>query len=305
MKEVTVRAPATVSNVVCGFDCLGFAIDEPFDEVTARRSDRPGVSITHEDGFGLPTDPEKNVAGVAVAALLAEAQADFGVEIIIEKAIKPGSGIGSSGASSCGAVVAANWLLEEQFPPEKLIEFAMEGERLASGSRHADNVAPCILGGFVLVRSIDPVDVVRLDFPPLFATVIHPQIEVRTAESRAVLPELVPLASAVRNWSNLGAFIAGLEHGDYDLIGRSLVDEIVEPARRGLIPHFEEAKAAGISAGAIGGGISGSGPSMFMLSKTRERAEIVRAAIGEAYETTGIAFNTYVSEIVCHGASLR
>ncbi len=305
MKEVTVRAPATVSNVVCGFDCLGFAIDEPFDEVTARRSGRPGVSITHEDGFGLPTDPEKNVAGVAVAALLAEAQADFGVEIIIEKAIKPGSGIGSSGASSCGAVVAANWLLEEQFPPEKLIEFAMEGERLASGSRHADNVAPCILGGFVLVRSIDPVDVVRLDFPPLFATVIHPQIEVRTAESRAVLPELVPLASAVRNWSNLGAFIAGLEHGDYDLIGRSLVDEIVEPARRGLIPHFEEAKAAGISAGAIGGGISGSGPSMFMLSKTRERAEIVRTAIAAAYHTTGIEFNTYVSEIVSQGASLR
>lgn len=305
MKEVTVRAPATVSNVVCGFDCLGFAIDEPFDEVTARRSGRPGVSITHEDGFGLPTDPEKNVAGVAVAALLAEAQADFGVEIIIEKAIKPGSGIGSSGASSCGAVVAANWLLEEQFPPEKLIEFAMEGERLASGSRHADNVAPCILGGFVLVRSIDPVDVVRLDFPPLFATVIHPQIEVRTAESRAVLPELVPLASAVRNWSNLGAFIAGLEHGDYDLIGRSLVDEIVEPARRGLIPHFEEAKAAGISAGAIGGGISGSGPSMFMLSKTRERAEIVRTAMAEAYHTTGIEFNTYVSEIVSQGASLR
>lgn len=305
MKEVTVRAPATVSNVVCGFDCLGFAIDEPFDEVTARRSGRPGVSITHEDGFGLPTDPEKNVAGVAVAALLAEAQADFGVEIIIEKAIKPGSGIGSSGASSCGAVVAANWLLEEQFPPEKLIEFAMEGERLASGSRHADNVAPCILGGFVLVRSIDPVDVVRLDFPPLFATVIHPQVEVRTAESRAVLPELVPLASAVRNWSNLGAFIAGLEHGDYDLIGRSLVDEIVEPARRGLIPHFEEAKAAGISAGAIGGGISGSGPSMFMLSKTRERAEIVRTAMAEAYHTTGIEFNTYVSEIVSQGASLR
>lgn len=305
MKEVTVRAPATVSNVVCGFDCLGFAIDEPFDEVTARRSDQPGVSITHEDGFGLPTDPEKNVAGVAVAALLAEAQADFGVEIIIEKAIKPGSGIGSSGASSCGAVVAANWLLDEQFPPEKLIEFAIEGERLASGSRHADNVAPCILGGFVLVRSIDPVDVVRLDFPPLFATVIHPQIEVRTAEARAVLPELISLASAVRNWSNLGALIAGLEHGDYDLIGRSLVDEIVEPARRGLIPHFEEAKAAGLAAGAIGGGISGSGPSIFMLSRTRERAEIVRTAMAEAYHTTGIEFNTYVSEIVGQGASLR
>ncbi|MBX3296357.1 MAG: homoserine kinase [Acidobacteria bacterium] len=305
MKEVTVRAPATVSNVVCGFDCLGFAIDGPFDEVTVRRRDRPGVSITHEDAFSLPTDPEQNVAGVAVAALLAEAQVDFGVEIVIEKAIKPGSGIGSSGASSSGAVVAVNWLLDEKFPPAKLIEFAMEGERLASGSRHADNVAPCIIGGFVLVRSIDPVDVVRLDFPPLFATVIHPQIEIRTAEARAVLPELVPLAAAVKNWSNLGAFIAGLEHGDYDLIDRSLVDEIVEPARRGLIPHFEEAKAAGLAAGAIGGGISGSGPSIFMLSKTRERAEIVRTAVSEIYEPTGIPFNTYVSEIVSQGTSLR
>ncbi|MBK9163178.1 MAG: homoserine kinase [Acidobacteria bacterium] len=305
MKEVTVRAPATVSNVVCGFDCLGFAIDEPFDEVTVRRRDEPGIAIVHKDEFGLPTDPRENVAGVAVEAMLAEAGADFGVEIEIEKAIKPGSGIGSSGASSCGAVVATNWLLEEQFPAVKLIEFAMEGERLASGARHADNVAPCILGGFVLVRSIDPIDVVRLDFPPLFATVIHPQIEVKTAEARAVLPDLVPLRSAVRNWSNLGALVAALEKGDYELIGRSLVDEIVEPARRGLIPHFDEAKAAGLAAGAIGGGISGSGPSIFMLSKTRERAEIVRTAMGEAYESTGIPFNTYLSEIGPQGASLR
>lgn len=305
MKEVTVRAPATVSNVVCGFDCLGFAIEEPFDEVTVRRKAEPGIEILHRDGFGLPTDPAENVAGVAVAAMLAAAGADFGLEIEIEKAIRPGSGIGSSGASSSGAVVAANWLLDEQFPPEKLIEFAMEGERLASGSRHADNVAPCILGGFVLVRSIDPVDVVRLDFPPLFATVIHPQIEVKTAEARAVLPTEVPLRSAVKNWSNLGALVAGLETGDYELIGRSLVDEIVEPARRGLIPHFDEAKAAGLAAGAIGGGISGSGPSIFMLSKTLERAEIVQAAMAESYELTGIPFNTYVSEISPKGAWLR
>ena len=156
-----------------------------------------------------------------------------------------------------------------------------------------------------MVRSIDPIDVVRLDFPPLFATIIHPQIEVKTAEARAVLPDLVPLRSAVRNWSNLGALVAALEKGDHELIGRSLVDEIVEPARRGLIPQFDEAKAAGLAAGAIGGGISGSGPSIFMLSKTRERAEIVRTAMAEAYESTGIPFNTYVSEIGRQGASLR
>ena len=210
MDSVRVHAPATVSNVVCGFDCLGFALSEPFDEITVRKIDDPVIRISHTDDFGLPTDPEKNVAGVALRAMLNAIEADFGFDVEITKNIKPGSGIGSSSASSCGTVVAANHLLGDRFSKLELAEFAMEGEKLASGARHADNVAPCIFGGFTLVRSADPLDVVSIDFPSLFAVVIHPQIEIRTADARAILPKQIPLADAIRQWSNLASLIAAL-----------------------------------------------------------------------------------------------
>ena len=275
MDEVRVLAPATVSNVVCGFDCLGFALEEPFDEMTVRKIDERTVRIVHHDDFGLPTDPRKNVAGVALLAMVDAVGTDFGFEVEITKHIKPGSGIGSSAASACGAVVAANRLLGDRFSKLELVELAMAGEMLASGSRHADNLAPCIFGGFTLVRSTEPLDIVALDFPPLFATVIHPQIEIKTSEARAILPKEVPLKDAVRNWSNLGSLVAALAKGDYDLISRSMEDTIVEPVRKSLIPKFDEVKAASFAAGALGGGISGSGPSIFMLSKTGETAEKV------------------------------
>src|SRR6476620_8435285 len=193
MDHVTVLAPATVSNVVCGFDCLGFALTDPADEVTVRLSTDNAVSIVHHDDFDLPTDPQKNVAGVALQAMMDAAGVGHGFQVEFSKRIKPGSGIGSSSASSCGALVAANKLLGERFSKPQLVEFAMEGERLASGSKHADNVAPCIYGGFTLVRSADPLDVVTLTFPPLFATVIHPQIEIKTSYAREILPGQISL----------------------------------------------------------------------------------------------------------------
>lgn len=297
MDEVSVRSPATVSNVVCGFDCLGFALEEPFDEMTVRKIGAREVGIINRDDYGLPTDPAKNVAGVALQALIDAAQIDHGFEVEITKHIKPGSGIGSSSASSCGAVVAANRLLGNRFAKLELVEFAMAGEMLASGSRHADNAAPCIYGGFSLVRSTDPLDIVEIDFPTLFATVIHPQIEIKTAEAREILPKDVPLKDAVQNWSNLGALVAALSSGDYDLMGRSMVDLIVEPARKSLIPKYDEVKNACLNASAIGGGISGSGPSMFMLSRTAEAADEVKTAMHAVYSQTGIDFNIYVSQI--------
>ena len=297
MDEVKVLSPATVSNVVCGFDCLGFALEEPYDEMTVRKIDESLVRIINRDEYGLPDDPTKNVAGVALKALIDAAQIDFGFEVQIMKHIKPGSGIGSSSASSGGAVVAANRLLGDRFSKLELVDFAMEGEKLASGAKHADNVAPCIFGGFTLVRSTEPLDIVPLDFPPLFATVIHPQIEIKTSEARAILPQQVPLKDAVRNWSNLGSLVAALAKGDYDLISRSMVDTIIEPVRKSLIPKFDEVKSADIDAGALGGGISGSGPSIFMLSKTLETAEKVGTAMHEVYSKTGIEFNIYVSKI--------
>ena len=301
MDEIRVLSPATVSNVVCGFDCLGFALEEPCDEMIVRRIGERAIRIINLDGYGLPEDPAKNVAGVALQALVNAANIDFGFEIEITKHIKPGSGIGSSAASSSGAVVAANRLLGNSFSKLELVYFAMEGEKLASGEKHADNVAPCIFGGFTLVRSTEPLDIVALDFPPLFATVIHPQIEIKTSEARAMLPQMVPLKDAVRNWSNLGSLVAALAKGDYDLISRSMEDTIVEPVRKSLIPKFDEVKSASLAAEALGGGISGSGPSIFMLSKTQETAENVETSMRGVYSETGIEFNIYISRIQPEG----
>lgn len=304
MDSVSVQAPATVSNVVCGFDCLGFALSEPFDEITVRKTDETGITIIHKDGYGLPTDPDRNVAGVALRALLDALNADFGFSAEITKNIKPGSGIGSSSASSCGAVVAANRLIGDKFSKLELADFAMEGEKLASGARHADNVAPSIFGGFTLVRSIDPLDIVSIDFPPLFAAVIHPQIEIKTADARAILPKEVPLASAIKQWSNLGSLVAGLSKGEIPLIARSMEDSIVEPVRKSLIPKFDEIKAASMDAGAVGGGISGSGPSIFMLSDSMETAEKVAGAMQDVFLQTDIEFNIYVSAIASDGVRI-
>nr|HMS43490.1 homoserine kinase [Pyrinomonadaceae bacterium] len=189
MREITVFAPATVSNVVCGFDCLGFALDAPCDEMTLRLIDESTIKIKHLDEFNLPEKIEKNVAGVALLAMLKEIDEKIGFEVEITKKIKPGSGIGSSSASAVGAVVAANRLLNDRFSLAELAEFALSGEFVASQGRHADNVAPCLYGGFVLVRSVNPLDVVRLEFPKIFATVIHPQIEIKTSYAREILPK--------------------------------------------------------------------------------------------------------------------
>lgn len=305
MKEVSVLAPATVANVVCGFDCLGFALDAPCDEMTVRLIDEKIVKIKHLDQFNLPTDAEKNVAGKALLAMLEAVEGNIGFEVEITKNIKPGSGIGSSSASAAGAVVAANLLLENCFTKLELVEFAMSGEFVASGARHADNVAPCIFGGFTIVRSNSPLDVIPIEFPPLFATIVHPQIEVKTSDAREILKQKIELKDAIAQWSNVAALVAGLQNGDYDLISRSLEDRIVEPVRSILIPKFSEIKSQSKAAGALGGGISGSGPSIFMLSENLETARKVENAMREIYAETEIEFNVHVSKINANGVKIE
>lgn len=301
MNEITVLAPATVANVVCGFDVLGFCLEEPCDLMTLRMIDEKTVRIINRDEFNLPTEPEKNVAGAVLLAILKEIEADFGFEIEIEKRIRPGSGIGSSAASAVGAAVAANKLLNERFSKSELIHFAMFGEEIASAARHADNLAPALFGGFTLVRSVDPLDIVEIDFPPLFVTILHPQIEIKTAEARRILPKEVALKTAVNQWANVGALVAGLFKKDYGLIARALEDRIIEPVRSRLIPKFDEIKAESKATGALGGGISGSGPSIFMLSETKEKALEVENAIGQIYEKSNFDFHTYVTKINSNG----
>ena len=305
MNEVTVSSPATVANVVCGFDILGFALAEPCDSFTVRKTGRRGVTIINKDNYNLPTEPEKNVSGVALLALLNEVKEEIGFEIESNKIIKPGSGIGSSAASAAGVVVAANHLLGNRFSQEQLVEFAMCGEVIASGAKHADNIAPCIYGGITLIRSLNPLDIVSIPAPELFVTVIHPQIEVKTSDARQILKRNVSLKNAITQWANVAGLIAGLMKSDYELIGRSLEDVIVEPVRSILIPGFDELKTRSKEAGALGGGISGSGPSVFMLSRELKTAQQVEVAMKEVYAKIGVEFHTHVSVISKQGVQVK
>ena len=302
--EVSVLAPATVANVVCGFDIMGFALEEPNDLMTMRLISEKSVKIIHQDDFNLPCEPEKNVAGATLLAILENIDDKIGFEIEITKKIKPGSGIGSSAASAAGAAVAANRLLNNRFSKLELVEFAMCGEQVASGAKHADNVAPAIFGGFTLIRSSNPLDVISIDFPPLFVTIVHPQIEVKTSDAREILKKQVSLKDAIEQWGNIAGLVAGLMKGDYQLISRSLEDKIIEPTRSILIPEFDRIKSESKQAGALGGGISGSGPSIFMLSQTEEIARNVRSAIRRNYQSIGIAFNTYQTKINPNGVEI-
>lgn len=307
LNEVKVFAPATIANVTCGFDVLGLALEKPGDEVIARRSEQPGLQITSITGDGgmLPLAIEKNTAGVAAQKLLEHLNVDTGVELEIHKKMPLGSGLGSSAASSVGGVVAVNHLLGDPLKPHELLPFAAEGERVACGSPHQDNVAPSLLGGFVLIRSQDPPDIVELECPkPLFASVIYPHIEVRTEDTRKILRKEVLLSKAVRQWANVGGLVAGLLKGDYGLISRSLEDVILEPIRSVLIPGFGEVKKAAINTGALGGGISGSGPSIFALSKDNETAIEVAKAMQLVLDSLGLESDTYVSKINTRGCQI-
>ena len=304
MESITIKSPATVANLVCGFDVLGLALNEPNDIMTLRLIDEPKVVIINKDEYNLPTDPERNVAGVVFLSIMEKMDNKFGFELEIEKQIKPGSGIGSSAASAAGAAYAANELLKNIFSNEEMVQYAMNGEKLASGVKHADNIAPAIYGGITLIRSIHPLDIVSIDSPPLHVTVVHPQIEVRTSDARQILKQQVLLKDAIRQWGNVGGLIAGFLKNDYDLIGRSLEDVIIEPVRSILIPGFDEVKTKCKEAGALGGGISGSGPSIFMLSKDEATAKNVEAVMIEVYKKIGIEFHTYVTTINKKGISL-
>ena len=303
--SVTVRCPGTIANLVCGFDVLGLCLHEPYDIMHVRLLNEKKVVIIPftllgnggSTGYDLPTDPENNTAGAPLLEMLAEIEENVGFEITIEKHIKPGSGVGSSAASAAGAVVAANHLLGNRFSKDDLVRFAMFGEKVASGVKHADNIAPCIYGGVTLIRSIFPLDIISIPAPPMYVTLVHPQIEVRTADARQILRKEVLLKDAIRQWGNIAGLVAGFMQNNYALIGRSLEDVIIEPVRSILIPGFNDVKKQCIEAGALGGGISGSGPSIFMLCQEEAIAKAVESIMKNVYTRIGIDYHTYVTTI--------
>ncbi|KMQ62517.1 serine kinase [Chryseobacterium sp. BLS98] len=297
MKKIKIKVPATVANLVCGFDILGMAIHEPYDEMELKLLDKPEIIIRHEDQFGLPENPSENVAGVVLQNIMKELNLTTGFEVTIRKHIKPGSGLGSSAASAAGAAFGANSLLGNILSDEELVHFAMFGEELASGVRHADNIAPCIYGGITLVKSSSPIDIIPLRSPDLFVAAVHPQVEVKTSDARQILKKSILLKDAVEQWGNIAGLVAGILKNDISLIGRSLNDVIVEPVRSILIPKFEEIKTKSMEAGALGGGISGSGPSIFMLAEEKETAERIARLMKSIYDEIGIRSFVYVSKI--------
>jgi homoserine kinase len=303
--RIKIFAPATIANLVCGFDILGLAINHPQDEMEMQLSHTPGIHITHTDDYGLPTVPEKNVAGAALQALLDECDdKSIGFEVRINKIIKPGSGLGSSAASAAGAVVGANYLLGNAFSKMDLVRFAMNGEKLASGVKHADNIAPCIYGGVTLIRSIFPLDIIGLSAPPLHVAVVHPQIEVKTSDARQILRKEVLLKDAIKQWGNIAGLVTGFLKSDYDLIGRSLEDVIIEPIRSILIPGFDDIKTHCKAAGALGGGISGSGPSVFMLCKEEATANTAVQIMKTVYDKIGVDYHIHVTTVNTGGVTI-
>jgi len=305
MRSIKAFAPASVANVSCGFDILGFAIDAMGDEVEVRLREEPGlkvVSIEGDEGR-LPYEVEKNTCAVAIQAMLDEMGKEIGMDIFLKKGLPLGSGMGSSAASAVAALVAANQLLGEPFEKKNLLPFAIAAEKAACGAGHADNVAPSLLGGFVLIRDYHPLDVIKLHVPDgLHCTLLHPHFELKTSDSRSVLRDTVSLKHSTIQSGNVAGLIAGLFQEDFELIGRSLRDVIAEPYRATLIPGFYEVKEAVKAAGALGMGISGSGPTLFTLSKGAESSKAIIKAAQEVYDSIGLGVDAYHSAINIRGA---
>jgi homoserine kinase len=305
---ITAFAPATVSNVGCGFDVLGFALDEPGDFVSVVTSERPGAAVAAIDGDGgrLTREPSRNTASAAAAALLAHLGTRQGVSLTIRKAMPLASGIGSSGASAVAAVVAVNELLGRPASMELLLACAMEGELAGCGAAHPDNVAPALYGGFLLARSANPPDLVRLPVPDgLSCALLHPQIEVETGAARAILGDTVPLRDAVRQWGNVGALVAGLFLNDLPLVGRAIEDHVAEPKRAQLVPGLDVVKQAAKAAGALGCSLSGAGPSMFALCASFEGAQVTGQAMRASYcSATGRDADLWMSRVGAPGARI-
>ncbi len=306
MKSIKVFAPASIANMGCGFDIMGMAMDAVGDVISMEIEDGIGLEIDNRSGVELPAELERNVMTPAVMALLAAYGKPMKVKIIVESKIRPGSGIGSSAASSVAAVFALNELLGRPFEPMRLVEFAMEGEKLTSGGvPHADNIAPALLGGVILVRGYDPLDIVNLPVPKkFFCSLVHPEIVVNTRMAREIMPKEIPLRDAVVQWGNVGGLVAGLTFGDVELVGRSMRDVVAEPFRKRFIPGFDILKEKVISAGALALNISGSGPALFALSSSEEVANRVAQIMKEHFAMMGKDSDTYVGSVSNFGARI-
>ena len=299
-KQIKVFAPATVANVVCGFDVLGFALDYPGDEVILKLKEKPGITISRIEGDKgkLTLIPNHNAVSISIASFMKSIQSNQGLDIQLYKNMPLNSGLGSSAASAVAGVYAANELLGKPLSKEELLPFALQSEKYVCGSAHADNVAPALIGGFVLVRSYEPLDIVKIPVPQeLYCTVVHPHISISTKEARQILKNQIPLNEVTQQMGDIAGMITGLLTNDYDLISRSMNDIIAEPVRSKLIPGFRRVKNAALEAGALGCGISGSGPSLFALCVSKKIAANTAESMQNVFSSIKIDSDMYISKI--------
>jgi homoserine kinase len=303
LAHASALAPASIGNVGPGLDVLGMAVTGPGDRVTAERTTARGVEVADPGHPELPRDAGKHASGIAASQVLLRAGAEStGVRLTVEKRLPLSGGQGGSAASAVAGAVAVNRLLGDPLDFLELLACALEAEAAVAG-RHADNLAPALLGGITLVRSMDPMDVVSLPVPPSLRVVLaQPGQRLRTAEAREVLPRFVTREAAIAQMANVAAMVAAFASGDLALLGRALDDQIAEPARAGLLPGFVEAKAAALAAGALGGSISGAGPTSFYLTDSDARAEAVAKAVHLSYESRGIRCVARVARVAPLGA---
>ena len=307
MKSINVFAPATVANLGCGFDIMGLAIDEPGDEVSLSLNNEKKLIIKKiiGDGGKLSYEAKKNTCTVAIQSMLNAMKSKQGFDVVLKKKMPLGSGLGSSAASAVAGVYAANVLFGKPFSKRELVPFAMQGEKVASGAAHADNVAPCMLGGIILIRSYHPLDIIQLPVPEkLFLVVVHPHVEVLTKDARAVLRKNIPMKDAVRQWGNTAALTAGLYENNLDLVGRAVEDYVAEPFRSSLIPHFKKVKNAALDHGAIACSISGSGPSIFAMCDEKSGARKIAEAMKKIFSNHKIKSESYISLVNNKGAKV-
>nr|WP_246138959.1 homoserine kinase [Mucilaginibacter frigoritolerans] len=299
--SIHVFAPATVANVVCGFDVLGFAVNEPGDEVIMRVTGKPGITISKITGDNgrLPLDAAKNTVSVSVQHYLKSInRTDIGLDIELHKKMPIGSGLGSSSASTVAGLFAIKTLLGDDTDPATLLPFAMKGEEMACGHGHADNVAPALMGGFVLIRSYEPLDVIRLPHPKdLYCAIVFPDVDVPTREARQIIRKNIQMKDAVTQWGNIAGLVSGLFMNDINLIGRSMKDILVEPVRSMLIPDFYQMREMAMELGAVSFGISGSGPSVFAFTRDEETAKRITHKLQQHLTGISIGSNAYVSTI--------
>lgn len=305
MKKVRVFAPASIANMGCGFDVIGLALDEVGDIIEITESEGDGLTITNLSGVPLPDDPEKNVVTPVIRSFLQKIGKKAQIDVTICQKIYPGSGIGSSAASSAAAAYGMNELYGCPLSEEEVVLCAMEGENLASGGYHADNAAPAVMGGIVLIRGYEPLDIVQLPVPGNFyCAVVHPHLVVSTKEAREILPKAVPMHDAIRQWGNVGGLVAGLYSGNISLIGRAMQDHVAEPYRKQFIPDFDILKDKILSDGALAFNISGSGPSVFALCDNKAAAEVAGKTMKEHFTFHGIGCQVYVVKVSNKGAKL-